>query len=76
LQIGTEAAIVGFILPPFYTHSPVQRVGWKRTVGEVSSDLIDVITARIGAKLLVSDDQLFAVGELGLQRISKEDCMG
>ena len=67
LQIGAEATIVGLILYAFYAQPTVQRIGWKCTVGEVGSDLIDEIIVRVRAQLLVGDDQFFAGGELGLR---------
>lgn len=73
LQIGTETTIVGLIGYTFYAQLTVQRFGGKCTVGEVGSDLIDVITARVGTQLLVGDDQFFAGGELGLRRVSNVD---
>jgi hypothetical protein len=48
LQIGAETTIVRLIVYAFYAQPTVQRVGWKRTVGEVGSDLIDVITVGVG----------------------------
>ena len=70
LQIGAEATIVGLIVYAFYAQPTVQRIGWKCTVGEVGSDLIDVVTVRVGTQLLVGDDQFFASGELGLRWVS------
>jgi hypothetical protein len=48
LQIGAEATIVGLIVRALYAQATVQRIGWESTVGEISSDLIDVIIVRVG----------------------------